>query len=123
MDYKIQIILVKYLSKEANIDEIEELDRWLIKKGNMTIFNSYVQTDYFTSIFMTKYDLQMAKSKIRKRIILIEKRSKLERYKKVAFAASIILLVGISLFNQFYFNETIIIRDPIVIGTDRKSVV
>ena len=71
VDSKIQIILVKYLSKEANIDEIEELDRWLIKKGNMTIFNSYVQTDYFTSIFMTKYDLQMAKSKIHKRIRLI----------------------------------------------------
>ena len=119
MDSKIQIILVKYLSKEANIDEIEELDRWLIKKGNMTIFNSYVQTDYFTSIFMTKYDLQMAKSKIHKRIRLIEKRNKLERYKKIAFAASIILLVGISLLNQFYFNEIIIIRDPIVIGTDK----
>jgi hypothetical protein len=68
---------------------------------------------------MTKYDLQMAKSKIHKRIRLIEKRNKLERYKKIAFAASIILLVGISLFNQFYFNETIIIRDPIVIGTDK----
>ena len=119
MDSKIQIILVKYLSKEANIDEIEELDRWLIKKGNMTIFNSYVQTDYFTSIFMTKYDLQMAKSKIHKRIRLIEKRNKLERYKKIAFVASIILLVGISLFNQFYFNEIIIINDPIVIGTDK----
>ena len=119
MDSKIQIILVKYLSKEANIDEIEELDRWLIKKGNMTIFNSYVQTDYFTSIFMTKYDLQIAKSKIHKRIRLIEKRNKLERYKKIAFAASIILLVGISLFNQFYFNEIIIINDPIVIGTDK----
>ena len=119
MDSKIQIILVKYLSKEANIDEIEELDRWLIKKGNMTIFNSYVQTDYFTSIFMTKYDLQMAKSKIHNRIRLIERRNKLERYKKIAFAASIILLVGGSLFNQFYFNETIIIKDPIVIGTDK----
>ena len=119
MDSKIQIILVKYLSKEANIDEIEELDRWLIKKENISIFNSYVQTDYFTSIFMTKYDLQMAKSKIHNRIRLIERRNKLERYKKIAFAASIILLVGISLFNQFYFNETIIIKDPIVIGTDK----
>ena len=119
MNSKIQIILVKYLSKEANIDEIEELDRWLIKKGNMTIFNSYVQTDYFTSIFMTKYDLHIAKSKIHKRIRLIEKRNKLERYKKIAFVASIILLVGISLFNQFYFNEIIIINDPIVIGTDK----
>ena len=119
MDSKIQIIIVKYLSKEANIDEIEELDRWLVKKGNISIFNSYVQTDYFTSIFMTKYDLQMAKSKIHNRIRLIERRNKLERYKKIAFAASIILLVGVSLFNQFYFNETIIIRDPIVIGTDK----
>ena len=119
MDSKIQIILVKYLSKEANIDEIEELDRWLIKKGNMTIFNSYVQTDYFTSIFMTKYDLQIAKSKIHKRIRLIERRNKLERYKKIAFAASIILLVGISLFNQFYFKETIIINEPISIGSDK----
>tara|TARA_B100001093_G_scaffold122028_1_gene114787 strand:+ start:255 stop:1415 length:1161 start_codon:yes stop_codon:yes gene_type:complete len=119
MDSKIQIIIVKYLSKEANIDEIEELDRWLVKKENITIFNSYVQTDYFTSIFMTKYDLQMAKSKIHKRIRLIEKRNKLERYKKIAFAASIILLVGISLFNQFYFKETIIINDPISIGSDK----
>ena len=119
MDSKIQIILVKYLSKEANIDEIEELDRWLIKKENISIFNSYVQTDYFTSIFMTKYDLQMAKSKIHNRIRLIERRNKLERYKKIAFAASIILLVGVSLFNQFYFNETIIIKDPIVVGTDK----
>ena len=119
MDSKIQIIIVKYLSKEANIDEIEELDRWLVKKKNITIFNSYVQTDYFTSIFMTKYDLQMAKSKIHKRIRLIERRNKLERYKKIAFAASIILLVGISLFNQFYFKETIIINDPISIGSDK----
>ena len=119
MDSKIQIIIVKYLSKEANIDEIEELDRWLVKKENITIFNSYVQTDYFTSIFMTKYDLQMAKSKIHKRIRLIERRNKLERYKKIAFAASIILLVGISLVNQFYFKETIIINDPISIGSDK----
>ncbi len=119
MDSKIQIIIVKYLSKEANINEIEELDRWLVKKDNITMFNSYVQTDYFTSIFMTKYDLQIAKSKIHKRIRLIERRNKLERYKKIAFAASIILLVGISLFNQFYFKETIIINEPISIGSDK----
>jgi len=119
MDSKIQIIIVKYLSKEANINEIEELDRWLVKKDNITMFNSYVQTDYFTSIFMTKYDLQIAKSKIHKRIRLIERRNKLERYKKIAFAASIILLVGISLVNQFYFKETIIINDPISIGSDK----
>ena len=30
---------------------------------------------------------------------------KLERYKKITFAASIILLIGVSLFNQFYFKN------------------
>jgi hypothetical protein len=119
MDAKIQILIVKYLSKEANINEIEELDRLLTKKENISIFNSYVQTDYHTSIFLTKYDLQMAKSKVQKRIRLIEKRNKLERFKKLAFAASISLLIGISLFNQFNFNQTKIINQPIAIGTDK----
>ena len=119
MDAKIQKLIVKYLSKEANIYEIEELDRWLIKKGNIAIFNNYVQTDYYTSIFLTKYNLQTAKSRIQMRIRLIEKRNKLERFKKLAFAASIFLLIGISLFNQFNFNQTKMINDPIVIGTDK----
>ncbi len=119
MDVKIQKLIVKYLSKEANIYEIEELDRWLIKKGSIAIFNNYVQTDYYTSIFLTKYNLQTAKSRIQKRIRLIEKRNKLERFKKLAFAASISLLIGISLFNQFNFNQTKIINQPIVIGTDK----
>ena len=119
MDAKIQKLIVKYLSKEANIYEIEELDRWLIKKGNIAIFNNYVQTDYYTSIFLTKYNLQTAKSRIQMRIRLIEKRNKLERFKKLAFAASVSLLIGISLFNQFNFDQTKMINDPIVIGTDK----
>tara|TARA_X000000950_G_scaffold134297_1_gene167240 strand:- start:7121 stop:8281 length:1161 start_codon:yes stop_codon:yes gene_type:complete len=119
MDTKIQKLIVKYLSKEANIYEIEELDRWLIKKGNIAIFNNYVQTDYYTSIFLTKYNLQTAKSRIQMRIRLIEKRNKLERFKKLAFAASVSLLIGISLFNQFNFDQTKMINDPIVIGTDK----
>jgi hypothetical protein len=119
MESKVQILIVKYLCKEADIDEIEQLDNWLIIKENISIFDSYVQTDYFTSIIMSKYNLENAKNKIHKRIRLIEKRNKLERYKKYAFAASVIFLIGISLFNQFNFNETKITKEPIIIGSDK----
>ena len=119
MESKVQILIVKYLCKEADIDEIEQLDNWLIIKENISIFDSYVQTDYFTSIIMSKYNLENAKNKIHKRIRLIEKRNKLERYKKYAFAASVIFLIGISLFNQFNFNETKITKESIIIGSDK----
>ncbi|MDA9139520.1 FecR family protein [Flavobacteriaceae bacterium] len=116
MQAKIQTLIIKYLSKEADIDEIEQLDNWLIIKGNISVFNSYVQTDYFISIVMTRYNLENAKNKIHERIRLIEKRKKLERNKKYAFAASVIFLIGISLINQFNFNET---KEPIIIGSDK----
>ena len=116
MQVKIQTLIIKYLSKEADIDEIEQLDNWLIIKGNISVFNSYVQTDYFISILMTRYNLENAKNKIHERIRLIEKRNKLERNKKYAFAASVIFLIGISLINQFNFNET---KEPIIIGSDK----
>jgi hypothetical protein len=119
MESKIQTLIVKYLSKEADIDEIEQLDNWLIIKENISIFNSYVQTDYFTSIVMTRYNLENAKNKIHERIKLIEKRNKLERHKKYAFAASVIFLIGISLFNQFNFNKTEITKEPVIIGSDK----
>ena len=64
MQAKIQTLIIKYLSKEADIDEIEQLDNWLIIKGNISVFNSYVQTDYFISIVMTRYNLENAKNKI-----------------------------------------------------------
>jgi len=116
MQAKIQTLIIKYLSKEADIDEIEQLDNWLIIKGNISVFNSYVQTDYFISIVMTRYNLENAKNKIHERIRLIEKRNKLERNKKYAFAASVFFLIGISLINQFNFNET---KEPIIIGSDK----
>ena len=116
MQAKIQTLIIKYLSKEADIDEIEQLDNWLIIKGNISVFNSYVQTDYFISILMTRYNLENAKNKIHERIRLIEKRNKLERNKKYAFAASVIFLIGISLISQFNFNET---KEPIIIGSDK----
>jgi transmembrane sensor len=116
MQANIQTLIIKYLSKEADIDEIEQLDNWLIIKGNISVFNSYVQTDYFISIVMTRYNIENAKNKIHERIRLIEKRNKLERNKKYAFAASVIFLIGISLINQFNFNET---KEPIIIGSDK----
>ena len=119
MKYKIEILIIKYLSNEAILDEIEELNNWLIKKENIILFKNYVKTDYYISKVMNKYNLENAKNKIHDRIISIERRRKTDRYKKLAFAASIILIVALSLFNKL--NTTISLKknDQIQIGSDK----
>jgi len=119
MKYKIEILIIKYLSNEAILDEIEELDDWLIKKENIILFNNYVKTDYYIEKVMNKYNLEKAKNKVHDRIISIESRRKKDSFKKLAFAASIILLVALSLFNKF--NTTISLKknDAIQIGSDK----
>ena len=47
---KIQIIIVKYLNKEASFIEIEELENWLKKNKNLLIFKRFVETNYLTSL-------------------------------------------------------------------------
>ncbi len=119
MKYKIEILIIKYLSNEAILDEIEELDDWLIKKENIILFKNYVKTDYYIEKVMNKYNLEKAKNKVHDRIISIESRRKKDSFKKLAFAASIILLVALSLFNKF--NTTISLKknDAIQIGSDK----
>ena len=112
-------LIVKYLSKEANLFEKEELNYLISKKKNHKLFKNFTYTNYLSLMSFNNHDLDKGKRNIYNRIRLIEKRNKLERYKKYAFAASVIFLIGISLFNQFNFNETKITKESIIIGSDK----
>ena len=112
-------LIVKYLSKEANLFEKEELNYLISTKKNHKLFKNFTYTNYLSLMSFNNHDLDKGKRNIYNRIRLIEKRNKLERYKKYAFAASVIFLIGISLFNQFNFNETKITKESIIIGSDK----
>ena len=115
-------LIVKYLSKEANLFEKEELNYLISKKKNHKLFKNFTYTNYLSLMSFNNHDLDKGKRNIYNRIRLIEKRNKLERYKKYAFAASVIFLIGISLFNQFNFNYFLLFLIPCLHSVPRPNI-
>ena len=100
MSQKIQKIIVKYFNNEANFSELELLESWLKDENNVFIFNSFVKTDYVTNLIMSEYNLDNAKEEIKIKIKKLKRKRSFDLFKKVTVAASICLLIGLSIFNQ-----------------------
>ncbi|MDL5513769.1 DUF4974 domain-containing protein [Arenibacter sp. M-2] len=121
---EINKLIVKFLNQEANHSELEKLENQLKNEEGIRIFNNYVKTQYLSTISMTKYDVDKAKETIKTRL----KKDKLTRrvnlYKKIAVAASIMLMFGMA-FYMIYNNGHVKPIEPekqphlIVTGTDK----
>lgn len=116
---KFNKIVVKFLSKEANHDELEKLDVDLKNNKNAILFNNYVRVDYLTSLYMSTDNLDNAKRSIRKKVRKADSRRRLKLYGKVAIAASIILFIGLSLFQEDATKQTEAITTGVEIGSSK----
>src|SRR5690606_27364690 len=97
---EIERIIVKFLSRESNIQELDDLDVWLRNDKNREIFNRFVKTEYITILSMAEYDVDKAKEAIRQRLKNTERKRKSVRYGRMAVAASIVLIFGILFFKS-----------------------
>lgn len=115
--------VVKYLGQEANRQELEQLDNYMNDRENSVIFNNYVRVEYLTKICMSDYDLEKAKKAVGQRVIREEKKRKTNRYLKIAAAASILLIIGLSLFIKIdtEIENKVVLKNPvqISIGSDK----
>ena len=102
----IETILVKFLANEANHNELELLERWLKDEQNLPVFNHFVRTQYVTSLGMAEYDIDKAKDAIRHRLQKQRSRGNRTIYKWTAVAASIVLIIGVSIFKLNIFEAT-----------------
>ena len=117
---KIQIIIVKYLNKEASFIEIEELENWLKKNKNLLIFKRFVETNYLTSLSMTEENIENAKNEIIYRIKKLERKIKLRKLRVLSIAASVCLIFGITIFNQFkLLKPEVKVNQTIEIGSSK----
>ena len=120
MPQEIQNIIVKYFNNEANFDELESLESWLKDKSNVPLFNTYAKTDYVTNLIMSEYDLENAKNEISIKIKKLKRKRSFDRLKKIAAAASISILIGLSIFLQFYNNSKNVNNSNIIeIGSNK----
>ena len=120
-DSKIHTTIVKFLNREANQNELENLESWLKDQNNIQVFNRFVRTEYLTTLYMGEYDLNKAKKSISQKVRSSEKKRKWLIYKQIAAAASILLIVGLSLFKLKDTTVTTVVdnKNTIEVGSDR----
>ena len=121
---EIEKIVVKFLNQEANHSELEKLEDLLKNEEGIQVFNSYVKTQYISTLSMTEYDVNKAKETIKTRLKKGKRTRRVYLYKKIAVAASIMLMLGMT-FCLFYNSVQVETLEPekqtnlIVAGTDK----
>lgn len=97
---EIEKSIVKFLGKEANMQELDVLDRWLRNDENLATFNHFAKIEYITLVGMTEYDIDRAKEAIRQKLKDRARKKRTIRYRRLAVAASLALIFGIVFFNR-----------------------
>ncbi|MCM4150911.1 FecR family protein [Arenibacter sp. N53] len=117
-------IIVKFLNQEANHSELEKLEDFLKNERGIQVFNSFVKTQYLSTLSMTEYDVNKAKENIKTRLKKGKQTRRVSLYKKMAVAASIMLMFGMAyymLYNSSQVNTPETDKQPhlIIAGTDK----
>ena len=121
MKKKIKLI-IKFLGREANLFELERLGKIIEKRKAKNEFDKLVKIHYLLSFGMKHYDVNEAKSNFRSNIVKNKKRHLFKSIQKVGIAASVLLLVGITIFyskRDHQASEETTVQAPIKAGTDR----
>lgn len=112
-------IIVKFLDKEAASHELDQLNNWLKNKKNQTDFNRFVRAEYLTIASMSDYDLQEAKKNIYKKLEKVKKAHRIAIYKRIAVAASFVLLFTLGLIEINKKEKGVIQTETIEIGSSK----
>ena len=128
MGKAIEKLIVKFLSKEADFNELQELELWLSNPKNESLFLAYIKTNAYVEKVMGNYDKEKAKENILRRIRREKKLMPL--YKKSLFkysaAASILILITAGIWfaqtsGGIESSAPIIVNNQIEPGTDKAT--
>ena len=98
---KSEDLIVKFITNQANLEEIELLTQWLQKIENLKVFQDFVKTNYAIDYSVLSFDANETKKNLYQKIkqnnrVLYKRR--LQSY--FNYAALIALIIGITYFYQ-----------------------
>ncbi|WP_299557336.1 FecR family protein [Seonamhaeicola sp.] len=119
MDKRTEKLIVKFLSKEANLEELHQLELWIHNPKNEALFYEFIKTNALANRAMSKYNKESAKEKIALRIkqerSIFYRRKKTNTILKYAAVASVAIIVTLTvLFNR---DNTTEIVEPVIVDT------
>ncbi len=128
MNSEIEKSIIKFLTKEANLEELRALELWISNPKNEALFLEYIKANAFANRAFKVYDKDQAKRVITFRIK--QKRGKTKGYGLIKYAAAILIgFVCVSyFFKDHWFNSpaestpsTVNTKTSIVPGTDKAT--
>ncbi|MEO8236950.1 MAG: FecR family protein [Flavobacterium sp.] len=108
MDFKkIEIIIIKYFSQSANMDDLDILNKWIENPENQLIFQEYVKTHFAITLAMNNPDIKTVRKALLKEIRKEKKKTYKYRFTAIIkYAAVAILFIGIGfLLQKNIFND------------------
>lgn len=96
----IEIVIIKYLTNEANSDELDSLCLWIGNPDNEKLFESYVKLHYEVRLVMSTPDIERIKKNLSRKIK--KNRNPFYRYKfgTMLKYAAVVALVMVAYFYQ-----------------------
>jgi len=61
---KIENLIIKFLTKEANLHELQQLEMWISDPKNESLFSEYIRTNISINRVMFKYNKNDAKAHV-----------------------------------------------------------
>lgn len=105
MDVKTKKLIVKFLAKEANLEELRQLELWIRNPKNEHLFIEYFKANYYANTALKTYDIECAKKNILQQIN--RRKAKSNYIFKYAIAATLALILTTTyLFRDNLFNTT-----------------
>lgn len=102
MDFKkVEIIIIKYFSQSANMQDLDILNKWIEDPENQVIFQDYVKTHFAVTLAMNNPDIKTVKKALLKEIR--KEKKKVQKYRLrslMKYAAIAILFLGIGVLLQ-----------------------
>lgn len=128
IDRNIETIIIKYITNQANISELEVLEQWISQPGNEVVFNDYVKLNFAVEHSYRTFDVAAAKKKVLYKLENDKKVFRMRPYlKMIPYAAAAIIigfLVSIYIFKDSLLDKQTIeptIVNNIQIGSDKAT--
>lgn len=132
MSKEIQHLIIKYLTRQATLPELDELSKWIEDESNKREFIKYIKVNHAVDFNMKKFSTDNSKKQL---LQFIEKEKKIHRIKQtlnvMKYAAILVVFLGVGYFfkNGFFENkpdsidveppEPVVLKNEIKTGTDR----
>lgn len=127
----IEVLLAKFLTNDANREELQQLEQWIQNKDNEALFSQYVKVNTAINKAMnnSKEEIkskQEIKEALRCRIKEKKRQDKHIRYNFLRYAAAVVIAFGLGyVYNNInqkgneLKEESVIVNNQIEIGTHK----